>query len=89
MTSNNHANNGNSYSHSPFEHNKGRLKRLPPEERRAIARKGGLAKSEKKKLSSQLNPVKSGRATKVFSIINCDDCEIKTDCPLYRKNTAC
>lgn len=87
---NNHANKGELCSPSPFfEKNKGRLARLPPKERRAIARKGGLATSEKKKLSSQLNPIKTGKATSIISIINCDDCQIKEDCPLYRKGLAC
>jgi hypothetical protein len=87
---NNESNNGKPYLPSPFfEKNKGRLARLQPEERRAIAQKGGLAKSERKRLSSQLNPIKTGKATSIISISNCDDCQIKEDCPLYRNGSAC
>jgi len=87
---NNDPNNGKLYSPSPFfEKNKGRLARLPPEERRSIAQKGGLATSERKKLSSQLNPIKTGKATSIISIVNCDDCQIKEDCLLYEKGSAC
>ncbi|MCF7859700.1 MAG: hypothetical protein K9N07_10340 [Candidatus Cloacimonetes bacterium] len=90
MTSNNESNYGNSYSPSPsFIKNKGRLSRLPPEERSRIARKGGLAKSEKKKLSSQLNPIKTGGATKALPISKCNDCPIKEICHFYKEDTAC
>ena len=90
MEPNNESNNGKPYCPSPeFEKNKGRLARLQPEELSEIARKGGLAKSEKKTISSQLNPIKTGKATSVISISTCNDCPIKEECPLYGENSAC
>jgi|SRR3989344_1144286 len=86
---NNEANKGKLYCPSPFEKNKGRLKRLPPEERRSIARKGGLAKSERKRASSQLNPITSGNHTIVINIAKCNECPIKHYCELYKKDSAC
>lgn len=87
---NNDPNNGKLYAPSPFfEKNKGRLARLPQEERRNIAQKGGLARSERKRLSSQLNPIKTGKATSIILITNCDDCQIKEECILYKKGSAC
>lgn len=84
------ANNENRGVPSPsFIKNMGRLKDLPPSERVAIARKGGLVVSERKKRSSQLNPITTGRATSVIDIANCDDCPISSVCHLYKPNSAC
>lgn len=90
MTPNNESNKGNSCDFSPsFLHNRGRLSRLPPEERKKIAQKGGLARSEKKKLSSQLNPIKTGNSTKAVSISKCNECLINDFCDYYKKDSAC
>ncbi len=72
-----------------YKKNVGRFSRLTQEELSRIARKGGQARSERKRLSSQLNPIKSGNATSVFNIAKCDDCLIKVDCDFYRQGSAC
>ncbi|MFH1972387.1 MAG: hypothetical protein ABIJ18_02810 [archaeon] len=90
MKPNYNANNDKNITAPPsFRQNWGRLARLPREERIEIARKGGLARSEKKRLSSQLNPIKTGKATSVISITNCDDCQLKRDCDYYKEHSAC
>ncbi|MCX6711493.1 MAG: hypothetical protein NT139_00440 [Candidatus Woesearchaeota archaeon] len=61
---------------------------MPPEERRDIARKGGLAKSGRKTLSCRLNPIKTGRYASI-PITKCDECEKKEECPFYKKGSAC
>lgn len=77
-------------SHSPlFLKNRGRIAFLPPAERVAMARKGGLVKSERKKQMSQINPVRTGKATSIISIGQCNDCPSKSDCREYKADSAC
>lgn len=89
MEPNHDPNQGNKGASSPFEQNKGRFGRLPPEELSIIARKGGLARSERKTLSSQLNPIKTGKATSALSISQCDECPLRRECDFYSPNSAC
>jgi hypothetical protein len=90
MTPNNEANQGKQDLPSPkFADNMGRLASLPPDERREVARKGGLAKSERKKVSCQLNPINTGNATKAILITQCNDCFAKETCTYYVKDKAC
>ena len=74
---------------SQFEENKGRIKRLPLNEIRKLAKKGGEAKSEKKRLSCQINPIKTGQATYAISISKCNECPVRNVCNEYEKNSAC
>jgi hypothetical protein len=90
MTPNNESKQGKQDVPSPnFADNMGRLSSLSPEERIAIARKGGLAKSERKKVSCQLNPINTGNATKVIPITLCNNCYAKETCAYYVKDKAC
>lgn len=90
MEPNNVSNNENPHSSSQeFNKNKGRLARLSLAERQDIARKGGLARSERKRLSSQINAIKTGSSTKAISISTCDSCPSKAECGYYRKDMAC
>lgn len=73
----------------PFLKNKGRFANLSPEERSSIARKGGLTMSSRKRLSSQLNAIKTGQSTKVIQISKCNGCPLKNSCHLYKPNAAC
>jgi len=80
------------YKDSPFLNknkgglSKGRFDFMTPEKRIEMARLGGSATSEKKRLSSRLNPITTGRYS---GIPNCDDCEKKDTCILYREGLAC
>jgi hypothetical protein len=88
--SNNESNNEKQGQSSPeWRKNMGRLRNIPIEERRKIARKGGLAKSERKRLSSQLNPIKTGNSTSIISIAKCNECPINHICGYYKKDSAC
>ncbi len=69
--------------------NVGRLALLPREELIAIARKGGEARSLKKQLAAQLNPIKTGTSTSVISISRCNECPLKDSCKWYEANAAC
>ena len=82
-------NNGENYGSSPsFKKNQGRLAKLQPKERKEIARKGGLAKSEKKRLNNQLNAIKTGKYTD-FHISKCNECPLNKTCDYYKKDSAC
>lgn len=90
MESNQDPNNVKSGASSPeFRKNMGRLRYIPIEDLKEIARKGGLAKSERKRLSSQLNPIKTGKATSIIPISKCNECPINSVCGWYKENAAC
>lgn len=90
METNQDPNNVKSGASSPeFRKNMGRLRNIPIEDLKEIARKGGLAKSERKRLSSQINPIKTGKATSIIAIARCNECPINTICGYYKENAAC
>ncbi|NCC70765.1 hypothetical protein EOM09_04235 [bacterium] len=67
---------------------KGRFANLTKEEIKEISRKGGIARTEKKKLQSQLNAIKTGKDSK-YDFSECNKCQLKDKCSFYRENRCC